>query len=139
MDRQQPSMIIVIADDDYEERFSKMAQVLQGLVDAEVVWTKSVSATVDKLTTGKNIIMASLDHDFGEGRRSTGLDVVEALAKIEPYFPILVHTSSESPGKFMVDQLRLKGWTAQYVGRNGETPEEWLRGVWLNVVRAYLP
>lgn len=141
-------MKIIIADDNEECRLQPMSQALVAIVPhAEIIWAKTVDEAIETLTTQTGVVLASLDHDYSddpfiEGRRvrptKTGLDVAEALSKLHPQFPVLIHTSNTSAGGTMKEILTSAGWQTTHILHSTGTSEDWLRDVWVTAARDYL-
>jgi hypothetical protein len=129
---------ILLVDDDDECRLSPMSSLLaQKYPMLEVVSARTVTEALRLIQKRGHLLRAaSLDHDLSDhpfdrsGHRLrptlTGHDITAFLATLTPAFPVLVHTSSSVDGRLMAERLKASGWTAKYVSREGETPQEWL-------------
>lgn len=113
------------------------AAIKTAMPEIKVTMTHNVAEAITILTEDKGVRLASLDHDLGLGqrqRRLSGTDVALALANLPASFPVMVHSSNASSGRGMAEIMANAGWTARYVGRNGETQDAWL-ATWVSAVR----
>ena len=62
----------------------------------------------------EDVLVVSLDHDLfdsSHGREdATGMDVIHALVRGKPAFPVIVHSSNSIAAEKMVRRLRNKKW-----------------------------
>lgn len=126
--------IIVILEDDRQRALALRNALEAATTGVGVFMTDDASEAIKIMANRANEIMAaSLDHDLGDPQL-TGTDVVLAMAKMPPSYPVFVHSSNSSAGTGMVKLLQNAGWSARYIGRNGEAQEAWL-ATWVSTIR----
>ncbi len=132
-------MRIILADDDEECRLRPMTEaVRETFTGVEVIWARTVEETIDTVMNTPGLSLASIDHDFGQGRRTTGVDVAFTLSQWKPRCPLLIQTASPSPGNLMEQVLVGAGWNAKFVARDGVPHDRWLQDVWLPAAQVEL-
>jgi hypothetical protein len=137
--------IVAVLEDDIDGRQPRFRAAISNLPSSSrivihdnapdfVAWLEKSFASIRLMT---------LDHDLGPSRDrggerfdpESGMQVVEALLKRKPAFPILVHSSNPYDAPTMVRRLEEAGWTVRRIVPWGD---EWIPTVWLDAARKLL-
>jgi hypothetical protein len=129
--------------EDIEERITAFRAAVAKLPGVEMtVWRRAGSMIRDLPDHLPTASVISLDHDLlpPKGVRDspgTGLEVCEALAKLKPGCPVLLHTANHIKVWPMMNELTFSKWDVH------RTPpvrmdESWIETVWLPRIRKLL-
>jgi hypothetical protein len=134
--------VVAVLEDDLEGRQPQFRRAAELLGLRYVVHDNAPDFVAWLERSFESVRLMSLDHDLGPSRErgggrfdpGSGMQVVEALLKRRPAFPVIVHSSNPYDAPTMVRRLEEAGWTSQRIVPWGE---EWIPTLWLELARTY--
>ena len=137
--------IVVLLEDD-ERRAAAMAARLRDRFPAYSVrvWSNSRELCEALPEIWDDVALISLDHDLAvesgdDGRlvdQGDGLEVAEHLARRDPTFPVLLHSTNGDAVERMDRLLRKRGWETARVTPFNDL--EWIHQAWWPAARRFL-
>jgi len=132
-------MTIAVLEDN-DERIGAMQRYLADKFPFfDVRFFRTAYAAIEWIPEhSSQIICLSLDHDLeapaGEPDPGSGRDVAEFVARLQPQFPIVIHSTNTHAAIAMEALLQERGWTVSRVLPYGDLA--WLAEIWLPAIRA---
>ena len=128
------SVLMLEDDDDRIERFREV--IARDNAFGGVGVAKTAYDFIANLNYADGTDLIALDHDlFPETDDSPdpgdGRDVAEALAKMPPFCPVLIHSTNAPAADSMMFTLRDAGWTADRIAPIGN---DWIEAYWYPTV-----
>ena len=127
--------ILLILEDSFD-RMQRFERALESALQDVRWFIANNQAAMLKLIEqyAEETIAISLDHDLypdGITDAGDGLGVARHLSEMEPFYPVIIHTSNGEQGRRMHGVLDAGGWDVRLAGAIGE---HWVENDWIKEI-----